>query len=78
MNKTLKDLLGNAGVSSVDALIAPIMATSEKLRELAKAKADEATRLGNDVAILQAKIVNALDEADRANRIADQLDGLVL
>ena len=78
MNKTLKDLLGNAGVSSVDALIAPIMATSEKLRELAKAKADEATRLGNDVAILQAKIVNALDEADRANRVADQLDGLVL
>ena len=78
MNKTLKGLLGNAGVSSVDKLVAPITDTSAKLRDLAKVKADEATRLGNECAILQAKIVNALDEADRANRVADQLDGLVL
>ena len=78
MNKTLKDLLGNAGVTSVDTLIAPITDTGAKLRALAKSKAAEATRMGNEVAILQAKIVNALDESDRANRVADQLDGMVL
>lgn len=87
MNKStlVKSLMAQAGLSSdvaiglsVDSIVSPITSISDKLRAASKAKADEAARVQDEISLKQQKVRDLLDEADRAFRIADQLDGLVL
>lgn len=63
---------------SVDTIVSPITSIGGKLRDLSKAKAEEAGRLQARIAEMQQEIRDLLDESDRAFRIAEQLDGLVL
>lgn len=84
MNKTLKDILNlatgltNTPALSVDSIVSPITSIGGKLRDLSKAKAGEAGRLQARIAEMQQEIRDLLDESDRAFRIAEQLDGMVL
>lgn len=85
MNKTLSNILNSAGLSagtvgglSIDSIVSPITSISGKLRDVSKAKADEAARKEAEIAALQQQVRDLLDESDRAYRIAEQLDGLVL
>lgn len=85
MNKTLSGILNSTGLSagtvgglSVDSIVSPITSISGKLRDASKAKAEEATRKEAEIAVLQQEVRDLLDESDRAYRIAEQLDGLVL
>lgn len=84
MNKTLKDILNSAtGLTttpalSVDSNVSLITSIGGKLRDLSKAKAEEAGRLQARIAEMQQEIRDLLDESDRAFRIAEQLDGMVL
>lgn len=63
---------------SVDTIVSPITSIGGKLRDLSKAKAEEAGRLQARIAEMQQEILDLLDESDRAFRIAEQLDGVVL
>lgn len=63
---------------SVDTIVSPITSIGGKLRDLSKAKAEEAGRLQARIAEMQQEIRDLLDESDRAFRIAEQLDGMVL
>ena len=85
MKKTLSNILNSATVAdgttgslSIDSLVSPITSISGKLRDVSKAKADEAARKEAEIAALQQQVRDLLDESDRAYRIAEQLDGLVL
>lgn len=84
MNKTLKDILNSAtGLTttpalSVDTIVSPITSIGGKLRDLRKARAEEADRLQVRIAEMQQEVRDLLDESDRAFRIAEQLDGMVL
>ena len=84
MNKTLKDILNSATcltttpALSVDTIVSPITIIGGKLRDLSKANAEKAVRLQARIADMQQEIRDLLDESDRAFRIAEQLDGMVL
>lgn len=87
MNKStlVNSLLATAGLStgasgglSIDSIVSPITSISSKLRDASKAKAEEATRKQEQIAALQQEVRDLYDESDRAFRIAEQLDGLVL
>ena len=84
MNKTLKDILHSAtGLTttpalSVDSIVAPITNIGGKLRDLSKTKAEEAGRLQARISQMQQEIRDLLDDSDRAFRIAEQLDCMVL
>lgn len=82
MNKTLRDIIKSAPVLttalSVYNIVAPITSICGKLRDLSKVKAEEAGRLQARIAEMQQEIRDLLDESDRAFRIAEQLDGMVL
>ena len=84
MNKTLKDILNSAtGLTtppslSVDTIVSPITSIGGKLRDLSKANAEKAAHLQARIAEMQQEIRDLLDESDRAFRIAEQLDGMVL
>ncbi len=79
MNKTLSNtLIPAASRLSVDSIVAPITNIGGKLRDLSKAKAEEAGRLQWSIADVQQEIRDLLDESDRAFRIAEKLDGMVL
>lgn len=81
MNKTLlQSIMQSSGVAvrSVDSVVAPIVNMGVQLRELSKAKADEAQRLRDQADELNQKAREADREADRAAGVAAQLEGLVL
>lgn len=87
MNKStlVKSLMAQAGLSSgvaigmsVDSIVSPITSISDKLRAASKDKADEAASVQTEISLKQQKVRDLLDESDRAFRIAEQLDGLVL
>lgn len=84
MNKTLKDILNSAtGLTttpalSVDNIVAPITSISGKLRDVSKAKSAEAARVRAEIEQKQQQVRDLLDESDRAYRIAEQLDSMVL
>ena len=84
MNETLKDILNlstgwkTTPALSVDTIVSPITSIGGKLRDPSKAKADEAGRLQARIAEMQQEIRDLLDESDRAFRIAEQLDDMVL
>lgn len=85
MNKSVlvSSMLAHAGIgqkaaSSVDSIVAPITSIGGKLRDLSKTKAAEAGLLQERVAEMQQEIRDLFDESDRAYRIAEQLDGMVL
>ena len=84
MNKTLKDILNSATcltttpALSVDTIVSPITSIGGKLRDLSKANAEKAAHLQARIAEMQQEIRDLLDEADRAFRIAEQLDSVVL
>lgn len=84
MNKALKDILNSTTgrattpALSVDTIVSPITSIGGKLRDLSKAKAEEAGRLQARIAEMQQEVRDLFDEVDRAFRIAEQLDGMVL
>lgn len=85
MKNTLKGILNSAGLSagtvgglSIDSIVSPITSISGKLRDVSKAKAEEAARKQEQIAAMQQEVRDLYDESDRAYRIAEQLDGLVL
>lgn len=67
-----------ASSTTVEGVTAPITNMGTQLRDLSKQKYAEVSRLEQQRADLQQQIITALDEADRALRIAEQLEGLVL
>jgi glutamine synthetase type III len=85
MKKTLSNILNSATVSavttsglSIDSIVALITSISGKLRDVSKAKSAEAARVRAEIEQKQQQVRDLLDESDRAFRIAEQLDGLVL
>lgn len=84
MNKTLRDILKSANgltttqALSVDNIVAPITSISGKLRDVSKAKSAEAARVRAEIEQKQQQVRDLLDESDRAYRIAEQLDSMVL
>ena len=84
MHKTMKDILNSATcltttpALSVDTIVDTITSIGDKLRDLSKAKAEEAGRLQASIAKMQQELCDLLDESDRALSIAEQLDGMVL
>jgi len=69
---------GKSSKGSVDSITAPITAMAQQLRTLQQTKAAEAAGLRARAAELQQQAVEADNEADRASRTAEQLEGLVL
>lgn len=82
MNKTLRDIIKSAPALttalSVDNIVAPITSISDKLRDVCKAKSAEASRVRAEIEQKQQQVRDLLDESDRAYRIAEQLDSMVL
>ena len=85
MNKSIlvNSLLATAGLNtggglSIYSIVSPITSISGKLRDVSKAKSAEAARVRAEIEQKQQEVRYLLDESDRAYRIAERLDGMVL